>query len=155
MVAKADERWQALRALFEGARADAERLSAASGYAVSSIDRRILRDGWVSPPAGDFDDRLARLADSLVGQVETLRLENEDGLDKAQVDMVGSIVRTVEKINELMRGGDAAKVSQTNRDAEMADVLARIDRRIVELARDYARVLGANECAQPVGGADR
>lgn len=145
MVAKADERWLALRALFEGAAVDAALLSAASGYAVSSIDRRILRDGWASPIAGDFDDRLARLADSLVGQVETLRLENEGGLDKAQVAMVGSIVRTVEKISELMRGGDAAKVSQTNRDAEMADVLARIDRRIVELARDYARVLGAQE----------
>ncbi len=145
MVAKVDERWYALRTLFESAKVDVELLSAASGYAVSSIERRILRDGWVSPTAGDIDDRLARLADSLVGQVETLRLENEGGFDKGQVDMVGSIVRTVEKINELMRGGDEAKVSQTNRDAEMADVLARIDRRIVELARDYARVLGAKE----------
>lgn len=107
------------------------------------------------PATADFSDRLERLAESLVGQVETLRLENEGGLDKAQLDMVGSIIRTVEKINELMRGADAAKVSQTNRDAEMADVLARIDRRIVELARDYARVLVADERSQPIGGADR
>ncbi|WP_436122203.1 hypothetical protein [Aminobacter sp. LjRoot7] len=145
LVAKANERRQAVRTLFERGAVDIELLSAASGYAVSSIERRILREGWVSPVSDDIDDRLARLADSLVGQVETLRLENEGGFDKGQVDMVGSIVRTVEKISELMRGGDRAKVSQTNRDAEMADVLARIDRRIIELARDYARVLGAGE----------
>lgn len=145
LVAKANERRQAVRALFEGGAVDVGLLSVASGYAVASIERRILREGWVSPVGEDIDDRLARLADSLVGQVETLRLENEGGFDKGQVDMVGSIVRTVEKISELMRGGDRAKVSQTNRDAEMADVLARIDRRIIELARDYARVLGAGE----------
>lgn len=145
LVAKANERRQAVRTLFERGAVDVELLSAASGYAVSSIERRILREGWVSLVSDDIDDRLARLADSLVGQVETLRLENEGGFDKGQVDMVGSIVRTVEKISELMRGGDRVKVSQTNRDAEMADVLARIDRRIIELARDYARVLGAGE----------
>lgn len=143
LVAIADERWRALRALHEGATADVELLSVASGYAVASIERRLAREGWIAAAPGDFAERLARLADSLIAQVETLRLENEDGFDKAQVEMVGSIIRTVEKITELMRGGEAAKVSQTDRDAEMADVLARIDQRIVELARDYARVLCA------------
>lgn len=143
LVARADERWRALRALHEGATPDVELLSVASGYAVAKIERRAARDGWIA--ADDFADRLARLSDSLIAQAEALQPENEGGFDKAQVDMVGSIIRTVEKINELMRGGEAAKMSQTERDAEMADVLARIDRRIVELARDYARVLCANE----------
>lgn len=146
MVARADERWRALRALYEGAPADAALMSAVSGYAEKTILRRIDRDSWVAGTGGGVDERLARLADSLVAQVETLRSENAGVFDKAQIELVGSVVRTVEKISELMRGGEAAKVSQTNRDAEMADVLARIDRRIVELARDYARVLVAAEC---------
>lgn len=149
MGAKANECWRALRALYEGRPADTGLLAIASGHAVASIDKRIAREGWVKAAPGELDERLARLSDSLIGQVETLRLESEGVFDKSQVDMVASIVRTVEKIGELMRGGDAAKVSQTKRDAEMADVLARIDRRIIELARDYARVLGAGEPDRP------
>lgn len=145
MVAHADERWRALRALYEGAPVDAALMSVASGYAQATIRRRIERYGWVAGADGGFDERLARLANSLVGQVETLRSENAGVFDKAQIELVGSVVRTVEKISDLMRGGEAAKVSQTNRDAEMADVLAKIDRRIVELARDYARALAASE----------
>lgn len=146
MVARADERWRALRALYEGAPADAALMSVASGYAEATILRRIDSGSWVAGTGGGVDERLARLADSLVGQIETLRSENAGVFDKSQIELVGSVVRTVEKISELMRGGEAAKVSQTNRDAEMANVLARIDRRIVELARDYARVLVAAEC---------
>lgn len=145
MGAKANECWRALRALYEGAEPDARLLATASGHAVATIERRVARENWTAAAAGDLDDRLARLAESLVAQVDGLRLENEDGFDKAQVDMVGSIIRTVEKIHELTQGGEAARVRQTERDAEMADVLARIDRRIIELARDYARVLGAGE----------
>lgn len=149
MGAKANECWRALRALYEGRPADAGLLAVASGHAIASIEKRIARESWVNAASGEFDERLARLADSLIGQVETLRLESEGVFDKGQVDMVASIVRTVEKIGELMKGGDSAKVSQTKRDAEMADVLARIDRRIIELARDYARVLGAAEPDRP------
>ncbi|WP_269932226.1 hypothetical protein [Aminobacter sp. HY435] len=144
-MAQAEERWRAVRALYEGAPADAGTLSRVSGWKEATIRRRIERHGWIAGTDGVVDERLVRLADSLVGQVETLRAESAGALDKAQIEMVGLVVRTVEKITELMRGGEVAKVSQTNRDAEMADVLARIDRRIVELARSYARVLGTAE----------
>ena len=145
MAAQAEHRWRALRALYEGAPLEAGILSLASGWSEISIRRRIERDGWVARTEGVVDERLVRLADSLVGQVETLRAESAGTLDKAQIEMIGLVMRTVEKITELTRGGEVAKVSQTNRDATMADVLARIDRRIVELARDYARSLGAAE----------
>lgn len=145
MGAQAEDRWRAMRALYEGAPPDAGLLSKVSGLSEISVRRRIERDGWVTRTEGVVDERLVRLTDSLVGQVETLRIESAGRLDKAQIEMVGLVMRTVEKITELTRGGEAAKVSQTNRDATMADVLARIDRRIIELAQDYARSLGAVE----------
>lgn len=143
--ASAVERGRALRALYEGAAAGVELLAAASGKAASTIERQILREGWTAPTSTGLDERLARLADALVAQVESLRLEHEGAFDKGQVDLVSSILKTVEKIGELSRGTESEKVSQTKRDAETADVLARIDRRIIQLARDYARVLVAEK----------
>lgn len=144
MVANANERWRALRALHEGAPADAALLAAASGCARSTIQRRIEREGW-SAPIGDGDELLERLADTLVAQVEALRVETQGAFDKSQIELAASIIRTVEKIRELTRSAGSQKVSHIKRDEEMADVLARIDRRIIELAREYARVLVGNE----------
>ena len=69
MAAQAEHRWRALRALYEGAPLEAGILSLASGWSEISIRRRIERDGWVARTEGVVDERLVRLADSLVGQV--------------------------------------------------------------------------------------
>lgn len=152
MVAIANEHWIALRALYEGVAANIELLSAVSGRSKVAIGKRAEKEAWVhARSGGDLRERLDRLADSLVRQIEAIRLESEASFDKTQIDKISALIRTVEKIVEITRGGGSAKESQTKRDAGMAEVLGRIDRRIIELAREYAKQLVAGKHNAPTG----
>lgn len=148
MIARALERWAAARALYEGERPNFERLALLTGWSVRTLERRAEREGWVlGSEAGlgtDMKAPLRKVAESLIAQVQALAI-GEDGqplaLDKARIDTISVLTRTLEKIIELMPGGDEARENQTRRDADMAGTLKRIDQRIVELATGYARQL--------------
>lgn len=160
MIERALERWAATRAAHEGERLDFERLALLTGWSPRSIARRAEREKWapwgVTGRHPDIKTPLRKVADSLVAQVQALAID-EDGeplaLDKARIDTISVLTRTLEKIIEITPGGDEARENQTRRDADMAGTLKRIDQRIVELATGYARQLVKGKSADRRGQA--
>lgn len=148
MIARADERWVVARVAYEDAGLDFEQLAVLTGRSARMIERRAARENWVrwrvAERQRDIMTPLRKVAESLIAQVQKLAI-GEDGeplaLDKARIDTISVLTRTLEKIIEIMPGGDEAKEDQTKRDADMAGALKRIDQRIVELAKGYARQL--------------
>ncbi|MGB3391702.1 MAG: hypothetical protein WBA88_27430 [Pseudaminobacter sp.] len=149
MMTRAVDRWAAIRAAYENAGLDFERLAVLTGWSVRSIQRRAAREKWLTQEAAarrlDLKERLAKVTDRLIGQLEALDI-GEEGKpfppNKAHIDVILALMRALEKTGEIARGDDGAKENQTKRDADMAGALKRIDQRIVELAKGYARQLG-------------
>lgn len=155
----AEDRWLAIRALFEDGAAR-ELLAAAAGLSVTSIARRAAAEGWSGPSeapgAAERECRLARIRDVAMAQAEAIAADMEAGaaIDKARPEALSALLRMLDRIGEITRLGESAKDNQTERDADMADVLGRIDGRIVELARGYAARLVAAEDRGEEGAAD-
>jgi hypothetical protein len=83
----------------------------------------------------------------LVDEVEEILAEARAGkVDKARIDAVLSMIRIVERTEQFRRApkGDEAN-EKTRSDDEFARLLARVDARIVELARCHAERLGRGE----------
>lgn len=135
-------------ALYEGAAASADLLARAAGRSVGAIERRAAAAGWTLA-AADRDGRMARVVDGLIAEVEAIAKDAEGGqgrLDKARIESVLAMARTLEKLGEMARVDDAAKENQSSADDEdLASILRRIDERIVELAHGYARELAGKE----------
>lgn len=148
MVAAAVQ-WPALRILFETTSAPLATIADACGKTVAAVERRAAGEGWsrfVAPKADD-DERLAKLTNKLITEVEALGLgktRRKDGLDKARIEAISALTRTLEKIGDITRGRDRAK-ENLERDEDTAKALRRIDERIIELARTYAAELGGAE----------
>lgn len=149
MITGVETQWIAIRALYEGAAVTPENLSEATGYKLATLRRIARQQGWRSGFASrltsgellDQEARLRLLLDGAIGRAEAA--EREGRSDKTLIDAITAIMRTLEKIGEVTRGESSAKENQIKRDADMAGALRRIDERIVELAREYARELGA------------
>ena len=62
-------------------------------------------------------------------------------MDKARADALLSMIRVAERLDALQP--DTGQQEQAKSDDELAEILTRVDRRIVELARDYAERLVA------------
>ena len=93
--------------------------------------------------AGTASERMARVREFLMRQIEAIAAEAEQNagiLDKGQADGMAAILRLAERIESADARADAQEIIQqkTRSDEELADVLQRIDDRIVELARAYA-----------------
>lgn len=179
------EQWAALRALREGEPPIYARLAAASGIHITTIKVQARIEGWegvvkvgrprkgetgktdeeaadeaeilLSTPAaeGTAEERLARVSDMLLREVETIGLLAQARgkmPDKARIDAVGAMIRLLEKVEEFARAKGGA--GEKNRDGEVADVLQRIDGRIEELARAYAKELVAEQRFGAGSGAD-
>lgn len=137
----------AARALYEGAQPGFEQLAAATGWALATIKTRAAREDWQrldAPDRASQNSRLAKVVDRLIGEIEALGIGNGDdatGLDKARIDAISTLTRTLEKIGEITRNDDGAKENSTRRDADMSGLLKRIDERIIELATGYAKQL--------------
>jgi hypothetical protein len=148
MVAKAALQWVALRALHEGAAASLDLLADATGRSVASLNRRAEKEAWRDAEAAaqlsNQELRLRILLDQQITKAEAVNADDEGSAsaDKARMDAISAVMRTLEKIGEITRSDTSAKENQTRRDANMADVLKRIDERIVELAIEYAQQLG-------------
>lgn len=170
-------RMAALRDWYEGGTPSFSKLAAASGFHVSTIKghaalhnwtkrpgggRRILREAEPAPdgiaaddaagaavvPSGSTEERLARVMDVLLREVEAVGVAAQARgrpLDKGRIDALGAMIRTLEKFEGFAR--ERAKEGQTGRDGEMGDVLRRIDERIVELAKAHAEELVARRIA--------
>jgi hypothetical protein len=152
MVAEPALQCAALRALHEGASASLDLLAVASGRSVTALRKRAAREGWCdAEDAMQLSNQERRLRILLNHQITKAEATSDvmDGSaagDKARMDAISLAMRTVEKIGEIARSDTSAKENQTRRDADMANVLRRIDERIVELATGYARKLGGEKC---------
>ena len=140
----------ALRALAEGASPTLALLADASGCLPATVQVLAERDNWKWAGAADDDigRRVRAIAGDLLARVEALgRTALEDGgkVDRTEIEGIVAIVRSLDKIGEIMRPSEAAKENRIGHDEELATLLERIDRRIVELARAYAAQLVAGE----------
>ncbi len=70
-------------------------------------------------------------------------------IDKARVDTLWSMLRVAERSRSLRH--ETEQKEEERSDDELADILARVDERIVELARDYAERLGAERLHAEAG----
>ncbi len=148
MVAKPALQWAALRALHEGAAASLELLAQAAGRSLPVLRKRAEKESWRDAEASvqfsGQERRLRVLLDRQIAKAEAAGTgeAGSASADKARMDAISAVMRTLEKIGEITRSESGAKENQTRRDADMADILRRIDERIVELALGYARQLG-------------
>lgn len=146
---KAQAAWAARRALVEGEAATPERVAAACGVKARTLTERAAREGW-AVAAQSRAQRIARVHDRLLAKVERAQLDGEaEGgpLDKAGIAELAATARILAKIGETVRDEDGAKEKQLERDADIATILDRLDRRIVGLARHLANELVAKEMA--------
>jgi len=139
-----------MRVLYETYFVDFVKLSAVTGRSTAWIETRARREGWVAPEScgadQDQEPRLRKLADRLICELEQMGdLEQEKGFDKARIESVSALTRTIEKLGDITRLSEVGKRKKAKQGAEIADALRKIDKRIVELAREYAAQLGAAE----------
>lgn len=89
----------------------------------------------------------ARLGDFVARRLGEIVIRSDaDGgrLDKGEIDALGSMIRTAEKTETLMRE-QTAEEHEVADDAELAARLALLDDRIIELAKAHAEWLVAGE----------
>ena len=140
--------WSAMRAVYEGALPSAELLAAISRKRPKTIERRAVREGWRKAEENTegltLVERISRLANALVGEMETIEKEGKGGVyDKARIETVAALMRALDKAGELIGAEPGKQEQQKKTDAEKADILRRIDERIVELARFFAEEIVA------------
>lgn len=147
----------ALRALAEGAVPTLALLADASGCLPATVQALAEKDGWnwTGAESDDVARRVRAIAGDLLARVEALgrtALEEGGKVDRTEIDGIVAMIRGLDKIGEIMRPGEAAKENRIGHDEELAALLERIDRRIVDLARDFAAQLVAGEPGLCRGG---
>lgn len=140
----------ALRALAEGATPTLALLADASGCLPTTVTALSERNAWVwaGEAGGDVARRVRAIAADLLARMEALgrkALEEGSKVDRTEIDSIVAIIRGLDKIGEIMRPQEAAKENQIKQDEDLAAILERIDRRILELARALAAQLVAEE----------
>jgi len=136
-------RRKALRALAEGAKPTVGLLADVSGLSVRTIVATAERENWSIGGGAEKDigARLRMLAATLLDRMEAWRtaaMQEGGRIDKQEIEAMLSLIRGVEKIEEIMRPEEAARKSQTRTDEDLAETLDRINRRIFELAKEIA-----------------
>jgi hypothetical protein len=140
----------ALRALAEGASPTPPLLADASGCLIETVKTLSEREAWTWTGAdgGDVARRVRVVAGDLLVRFEALgrkALQEGGKVDRSEIDSIVAVIRGLDKIGEIMRPDEAAKENQIGHDEDLAAILERIDRRIVELARDLAAQMAAGE----------
>lgn len=134
-------RERALRIIVEGYRVPLDTLAEATGRTLDSLDRQAKRNGWNRSEAdARVVDRLRQASIAIARRVEALLHPAGDGaaLDKAEIDALNSAVRVTEKLIEILSPDEIIKDMAADENEALADVLGRVNDRIVELAREIA-----------------
>jgi hypothetical protein len=144
-------RMRALRALAEGAKPTLDLLADAGGRSLNMLRRTAEREGWAlhRVPQEDVMERIRGIGSLLLDQAEAVGREAaEQGgkIDKAKIDGLIALARSIDKIGEIMRPDEVAKENQIKQDEDLAAVLQRINDRIIELARELAGQMVAEQC---------
>lgn len=118
------------------------------GRARESAAADLAGPDFVAPDFASLppDDRMARLAGFIARQAEMLLVVAEKSgglLDREQLRQLAELVKLAEKFQTPSAG--QASEQQKRSDAEIAEILKRVDDRIVELARGHAEWLVARQ----------
>ena len=99
-----------------------------------------LAQAEAEPPAGD-------IAGLMLAELRsTFSLLKAGQIDKQRIDALLTLIKLAERVQKLppVKGNQPSQQEEEQRsDEELAEILRRVDRRIVELARDYAERLVA------------
>lgn len=147
---KAEAAWAARRALVEGAAPTLERVAQACGVNPRTLGARAAREGWNRPQEAGLTraERIARVHDRLLERIEREQAGGEGcetPLDRAGMAELAATARILAKISEITRDEDGAKEKQLERDTDIAAILDRLDRQIVDLARHLAAEMAGDD----------
>lgn len=159
VTGRAQAAWAARRALVEGAAVTPGRVAAACGLSLRTLAARAEEEGWTLPAEEEPQEklsrteRIARVHDRLLERIEREQAGTQAadgpldkaGLDKAGVAELAATARILAKISEITRDDDGAKEKQLERDADIASILDRLDRQIVDLARHLAAEMAGGD----------
>ena len=149
-----------MRALFEGAAPDFALLAAISGRQAETIRHRAARHGWRALDDNadglSLAERITRLANRLIGEMEAIEKDGKGRVyDKARIETVAALMRALEKAGDIVGAEAGMQEQQKKTDADKANILRRIDERIVELARFFAAEIVAGRAEPGAGAAGR
>lgn len=151
MTDKAIAMWEARRALMEGCAATYERVAQACKISTKSLIRKAKIERWTVTGAAEGmsrAERIARVNDQLLNKVEKLQLHADDDdklfLDKASIAELSATARVLAKISEGTTDNGDAQKNQMQRDEDLAEILKRLDDKILELASHLAKDIAAN-----------
>ncbi len=145
----------AVRALREGAPPSFELLALASGRSERLLRKRAQEEKWGSPDDPALPPSIER-TQSMIGMLfNQLQRAIEDAVhrdlfDKGRIEGLGSMLKVVEKMNEIAIEQQDMNGKHAPSDEEMAAALERIDDRIRCLASELAERMGK---AEPAGRA--
>jgi len=146
MTAKVAPTWAALRALYEGTQPTFAVLAQAGRVTEVRVACKAKREGWVDGWAvatrAKQTARLQKQIEKLEAQIEKViggGEEAETGIDKAKLDILGLLLRSIEKLKDMMPSETVqTEVKVRERDVRVGKILKHLDERILELARHFA-----------------
>ncbi len=152
------ERRAARRRLFEEFGVPLDLMAVACGLQPVSVRGQAAREDWKETlRSGSTDEREAAIAamlDEMLAELEALPKDDETGrYDKRRIDALSARMRMLEKLAEINETRRARGEEQKKTDADIAEILSRIDERIVELAREFARELVGDDVRDAAGDA--
>jgi hypothetical protein len=132
------EVWAGLRAIYEGAALSFALLGKAGCLTEDSVAQRARREGWIAG-GGERAKQQRRLQGQITrldNQIERLigEAEEGEGFDKARIDLLTALLRSVEKLREMMPAIDNEQ-DVKERDARIGKILHRVHAHVEELAR--------------------
>ncbi|WP_137113451.1 MULTISPECIES: hypothetical protein [Mesorhizobium] len=141
-------RERAQRQLVEFNGVSLEQLADATGRSLNSIRKQAQLHGWRL--SGEDDRTVAKLrkaSASIARRVEEmLRIsEHGDALDKSEMDALNSAVRVTEKLIEILSPDELIRDNALRQNEDLAQMLDRINRRIVSLAKELAADMAAGK----------
>lgn len=143
-------RQRAVRALAEGATPSLELLADAANRSLRCLKVQAVREGWNLEQGREVDlhSRIKPIIDKLLDKLEAVSdraAEGEGRMERTEIDAVLTMLRAIDKINEIQRPEEAAAKKQARNDETLAAVLERINKRIIYLARELADQMVAQE----------
>ncbi len=146
MGAKADKVWAALRAIYEGEKRGFELLADAASLTEHRVRCKAEHEGWI--PGGlatSYENKTVRLQKQIAqleGEIENLIGSGSSpvpGLAKARLDLLGLLLRSVEKLREMMPVETTKSAEMVKeREKRVGSIIQRIEKRAHVLAQAYA-----------------
>lgn len=149
-------RERALRLLVEVHGVSLKLLADATGRSLASIHKQAQKHEWKLLGEDDRTvEKLRHASVAIARRVEfVLRKSSEGGaLDKAEMDALNSAVRVTEKLIEILSPDEFLRDSAARQNEELAEILDRINKRIVDLAGEIAADMVARKSGRTGEGA--